>query len=138
MKHLFLLSLFMIGIISYAQPNPEKFEQRKEQFKKKLAEDLNLTPDQIKKVEAIDAKYSNEEKALLEQRKNTNEKLKAIHQKKKQELDNILTKEQKEKFAQMRQEMKSKRKGKKGECSQKNKAECKHKKGDMPPPPIED
>lgn len=122
-----ILSALLLGTLSLsAQSDVEKFENRKEKMKERLAKALNLTPEQAKKTDAIHAKYEGEEIKLIEQRKQVHEKLKELREKRKEELNTILTPEQREKFEKIQTERR-----------QKMKEKFKKMKGDVPPPPME-
>lgn len=122
-----ILSTLLLGTLTLsAQSDVEKFESRKEKMKEHLTKALNLTPEQVKKVDAIDEKYEGEEIKLIEQRKQVHERLKELRDKRKEELNTILTPEQKVKFEKLQAERKKKMQGK-----------FKKMRGDLPPPPAE-
>ena len=92
-----------------------------------LTKQLNLTPDQVTQVKAIDADTMSQMKALREDTTTSKEdrrsKMMSIHQASQDKIRNVLTDEQKTKFDAMQAKMQARRQNRNGE------------EGTAPPPP---
>jgi len=102
MKRLLLLGLILTSTVAFSQvkdqqkPTKEEIEKKKQDFQDKMNKELNLTPEQIQQINAIDQKYKGQEDALKDQ-------LKTLKENKKAEIDKVLTDEQKLKLKDMKQ-----------------------------------
>lgn len=83
-----------------------------------LTKRLNLTPDQVTQVKAIDADSMSQMKALREDTTTSKEdkrsKMMAIHQASQDKIRNVLNDEQKTKFDAMQEHMKARRENRQG------------------------
>lgn len=90
--------------------SPEKKQEMKIQ---KMEAELNLTPDQKTKIEAIDAKYAPTEKEQRERREALRQEMKETKIKKREEIKLVLTPEQlkimEEKKAERKEKVKDQR-----------------------------
>lgn len=112
MKKIVVLSafaLFFIAPMTFAQKGDTKTEMRKEKKLNHLEEELDLSDDQRKKIEAIDAKYQPKEEANKKEMDKVREERKKIHDAKKAEVKAVLTPEQLEKMEALHKERQAKR-----------------------------
>lgn len=103
---LLLLVLFTLGGIMNAQHRGGEHTKDKGEMLERMKEKLGLTDQQVSKIKAIDAKYQSQEDALKAKAKTLREEHKALRSKKREEIDQILTAEQKEKVKSMKKNTK--------------------------------
>ncbi|MDR3272351.1 MAG: Spy/CpxP family protein refolding chaperone [Flavobacteriaceae bacterium] len=117
MKRLVLLGLILASTTAFSQvgdrpqPTKEEMEKKKQEFKDKMAKDLNLTPEQVQKINAIDQKYKSQEETLKTQSKSLKKQHETLMDSKKSEIDKVLTDEQKQKLKDMKQKFHDKKDG---------------------------
>ena len=105
----------MIGAtFAFAQtppPAPPKFdpEKRAEKFTERMTNELNLSPEQAAKVNAINKQYAEKEKALHESAQKQRDERKALFDAKQKEIDQVLTPEQLKKRAEQKQQFEERR-----------------------------
>lgn len=124
MKRLISISMAMVfGIASTAFAQQEiKPEQMEKNFKnhiEELTKDLSLSPEQVKKMEAINAEAMKTLKVDIEKAKELREKIKTTQADRQTKIDNILTKEQQEKFKTIQNERQAERQAKMKEAREK-------------------
>ncbi|MDG4945574.1 Spy/CpxP family protein refolding chaperone [Weeksellaceae bacterium KMM 9713] len=103
---LLLLVFFTLGGIMNAQHRDGEHKKDKGEMLERMKEKLGLTDQQVSKIKAIDAKYQSQEDALKAKAKTLREEHKALRSKKREEIDQILTAEQKEKVKSMKKNRK--------------------------------
>lgn len=124
MKRLISISMAMVfGIASTAFAQQEiKPEQMEKNFKnhiEELTKDLSLSPEQVKKMEAINAEAMKTLKVDIEKAKELREKNKSTQAERQTKIDNILTKDQQEKFKTIQNERQAERQAKMKEAREK-------------------
>lgn len=113
--------VFGIATTAFAQPElrPEQMEKNFKNHIEELTKELSLSPDQIKKMEAINAEAIKTLKVDVEKAKELREKIKATQADRQTKIDNILTKEQQEKFKTIQNERQTERQAKMKEAREK-------------------
>jgi Spy/CpxP family protein refolding chaperone len=124
MKRLISISMaFVFGLATttFAQPElrPEQMERNFKNQIEELAKTLSLTPDQVKKLEAINAETLKTLKVDIEKAKELKDKIKATQADRQTKIDNILTNEQQEKFKAVQDERQAERQNKMKEAREK-------------------
>lgn len=124
MKRLISISMAMVfGIASTAfaqqEMKPEQMEKNFKNHIEELTKDLSLSPDQVKKMEAINAEAMKTLKVDIEKAKELREKIKTTQADRQTKIDNILTKEQQEKFKTIQNERQAERQAKMKEAREK-------------------
>lgn len=104
-----VLSVFFIAPMTFAQKGKENAEVKKEKRLDRMDEELNLSDDQRKKIEAIHEKYKPQEEANKKEMEKLREERKKIKDVKKAEMKAVLTPEQAKKMEDMHQERKEKK-----------------------------
>lgn len=104
-----VLAVFFIAPMTFAQKGKVKSEEKKEQRLDRMDEELDLSDDQRKKMEAIHAKYKHQEDANKAAMEKLREERKKIKEAKKSEMKTVLTPEQAKKMEDMHQERKEKK-----------------------------
>lgn len=99
---LLVLVLFTLGGIMTAQHRDGGHKKEKGEMLEKMKEKLGLSDQQVSKIKAIDAKYQSQEDALKAKAKTLRDQHKELRAKKREEIDQILTAEQKEKVKSMK------------------------------------
>lgn len=85
-----------------AQHRDGDHKKEKGEMLEKMKEKLGLSDQQVSKIKAIDAKYQSQEDALKAKAKTLRDQHKELRAKKRKEIDQILTAEQKEKVKSMK------------------------------------
>ena len=113
--------VFGLATTTFAQPElrPEQMERNFKNQIEELAKTLSLTPDQVKKLEAINAETLKTLKVDIEKAKELKDKIKATQADRQTKIDNILTKEQQEKFKAVQEERQAERQAKMKEAREK-------------------
>ena len=124
MKRLISISMAMVfglATTTFAQPElrPEQMERNFKNQIEELSKTLSLTPDQVKKLEAINAETLKTLKVDIEKAKELKDKIKATQADRQTKIDNILTKEQQEKFKAVQEERQAERQAKMKEAREK-------------------
>lgn len=112
MKKLVVLSAFsflFITPMTFAQKREAKAEMRKERQITHFEEELDLTDEQRKKIEAIDSKYKPKEDANKKEMDKLREERNKMHDAKKAEIKAVLTPEQIKKLEELKRERQAKR-----------------------------
>ena len=106
--------VFGLATTTFAQPElrPEQMERNFKNQIEELSKTLSLTPDQVKKLEAINAETLKTLKVDIEKAKELKDKIKATQTERQTKIDNILTKEQQEKFKAVQEERQAERQAK--------------------------
>lgn len=121
MKKLVILSalaVFLIAPLTFGQKGKEAKvspEVKKEKKLDRMDEELDLSDDQRKKIEAIHAKYEPQQEANKKEMEKLREERKKINEAKKAEMKAVLTPEQLKKMEELKKERQVKRKSAKKE-----------------------
>jgi len=108
-----VLAVFFIVPMSFAQKGKEgkiSNEVKKEKKLDRMDEELDLSDDQRKKIEAIHAKYKPKEEANKKEMEKLREERKKIKDAKKSEMKAVLTPEQAKKMEELKKEHKKSKK----------------------------
>lgn len=111
MKKLVVLSVFAFLIIapsSFAQKNEGEMKVKHEKKMNHMEEELDLTDDQRKQIEAIHAKYKPQEEANKKEMEKLRGERKEIKEAKRAEVKAILTPDQLKKMEELKKEHKKK------------------------------
>ena len=113
--------VFGVASTAFAQPEmkPEQMEKNFKNHIEELTKNLSLSPEQVKKMDAINAEAMKTLKVDLEKAKELLEKIKATQADRQTKIDNILTKEQQEKFKTIQNERQAERQAKMKEAREK-------------------
>lgn len=106
---LILLFVFSFASMANAQSKGDYPKKDKGAMLDKMKEKLSLTDQQVSQIKAIDAKYENEEEALEAKMKSAKDEYRALREKKKAEINKVLTTEQQAKIQEWKKEHKDKR-----------------------------
>ena len=106
---LILLFVFSFASMANAQNKGDYPKKDKGAMLDKMKEKLSLTDQQVSQIKAIDAKYENEEEALEAKMKSAKDEYRALREKKKAEINKVLTTEQQAKIQEWKKEHKDKR-----------------------------
>ena len=121
--------VFSLGLNAQDRKHHHDPEKRAKHQTEWMKTELSLTDEQAAKVGDINVKYAKKKKEMREQMR---KQMKTLHEEEKKELSEVLTKEQNDKLAAKKAEMKEKRKehfkGKKAGCE--GKGDCKKKEGE--------
>lgn len=113
MKNSVILSLFvifMLGGTLDAQQKGKRAKMNKSEMMEKMKERLSLTDQQVSQIQAIDAKYKSQEEDLKSRMKKVREEYKEVRKQKKNEIDQILTEEQRKKISEWKDKSKKDKK----------------------------
>ncbi len=115
-KVLFISALVLTTSFAFSQTTKDgkpmekgNWEERQQQFKDKMAKELNLSKDQINQINAIDDKYKPQEENLRTQSQALRDQKRQLMDQKKTEVEKILTPEQKQKLQDMKDKFHDKR-----------------------------
>lgn len=113
--------VFGIASTAFAQQEvkPEQMEKNFKKHIEELTKELSLSPEQVKKMEAINAEAMKTLKVDIEKAKELREKIKTTQADRQTKIDNILTKEQQEKFKTIQNERQAERQAKMKEAREK-------------------
>ncbi len=110
----FLPILFGVFVWAQSPPPPPEHPPHPKMSKEKMIEHLTKTLDlsesQVASIKEIDASFEHEESKIDGQLKALKEKKREIMQRKKEEIDKVLTTDQKAKLQEMKKDRREKRK----------------------------
>ncbi len=109
MKKTIVASIIFLsfGVASFAQEydakpvSKEEHMEMRKKMKEKMAKKLELTPEQMTKINAIDAKYEKQEDELHEKAEALRKERRALMDAKRAEVKKVLTQEQAQKVEEM-------------------------------------
>jgi periplasmic protein CpxP/Spy len=116
---MFLGLVLAVGVGSFAQPQGGNrqgmgnFEERQKQQMETMKKELNLTSDQVTKIEALQAETNTKTRAIFESgandREANREKMRAVREDHNKKLKSILTKDQATKWDEITEKMRAER-----------------------------
>lgn len=87
----------------------DKKEQKVKEMRDRMAKELNLTEDQIKKINLIEDKYKSREDELRKKSEELRQQIHQLKEDKKSEINKVFTEEQRQKLKKIKEDMHNKK-----------------------------
>ena len=87
----------------------EKKEEKLKEMRDKMAKELSLTDEQIKKINLIEDKYKIQEDQLRNKSEELRKQIHKLKENKKSEIDKVFTEEQRQKIKKIKEDMHAKK-----------------------------